>query len=221
VAFSSDGSRFAVRDRTTLDVLVVPSLHQHQALPVSLDPVPVPALFGSALGPDADLLHSDADLDRWRSPSGRTEVAGGRIIDVAADTSVPLSGGSGPGLASAFAFEDGDAVVSRAWCPTTSPRPSQPDTALGPRFRNSARPVDGARAVTWMRLGRHHVSSKCWGSGSRPVRARSSGPGCAELRNRGVRDALIVCCDGLTDFPEVVEATWPQTTVQTSHSSEW
>jgi putative transposase len=38
---------------------------------------------------------------------------------------------------------------------------------------------------------------------------------CAELRNRGVRDVLIVCCDGLSGFPEAVEATWPQSTVQT------
>jgi putative transposase len=38
---------------------------------------------------------------------------------------------------------------------------------------------------------------------------------CAELRNRGVRDVLIVCCDGLTGFPEAVEATWPRSTVQT------
>jgi putative transposase len=38
---------------------------------------------------------------------------------------------------------------------------------------------------------------------------------CAELRNRGIRDVLIVCCDGLTGFSEAVEATWPQTTVQT------
>jgi putative transposase len=38
---------------------------------------------------------------------------------------------------------------------------------------------------------------------------------CAELRNRGVRDVLIVCCDGLTGFTEAVEATWPQATVQT------
>jgi putative transposase len=38
---------------------------------------------------------------------------------------------------------------------------------------------------------------------------------CAELRNRGVRDVLIVCCDGLTGFPEAIEATWPSTTVQT------
>jgi putative transposase len=38
---------------------------------------------------------------------------------------------------------------------------------------------------------------------------------CAELRNRGVRDVLIVCCDGLTGLPEAIEATWPKTTVQT------
>jgi transposase-like protein len=38
---------------------------------------------------------------------------------------------------------------------------------------------------------------------------------CAELANRGVADVLIVCCDGLTGFPEAIEATWPQATVQT------
>jgi transposase-like protein len=30
-----------------------------------------------------------------------------------------------------------------------------------------------------------------------------------------VKDVLIVCCDGLTGFPEAVEATWPEATVQT------
>src|SRR5690606_7103602 len=38
---------------------------------------------------------------------------------------------------------------------------------------------------------------------------------CAELANRGVRDVLIVCCDGLAGLPEAIEATWPQATVQT------
>lgn len=38
---------------------------------------------------------------------------------------------------------------------------------------------------------------------------------CAELANRGVRDVLIVCCDGLSGFPEAIEATWPHATVQT------
>ena len=38
---------------------------------------------------------------------------------------------------------------------------------------------------------------------------------CAELANRGVRDVLIVCCDGLAGLPEAIEATWPQSMVQT------
>lgn len=38
---------------------------------------------------------------------------------------------------------------------------------------------------------------------------------CAELANRGVKDVLIVCCDGLTGFPEAIAATWPAATVQT------
>ena len=37
----------------------------------------------------------------------------------------------------------------------------------------------------------------------------------AELRNRGIQDTLIVCCDGLTGFPEAIEATWPRAIVQT------
>ncbi|MEJ7706747.1 MAG: IS256 family transposase [Nocardioidaceae bacterium] len=37
----------------------------------------------------------------------------------------------------------------------------------------------------------------------------------AELRNRGIQDTLIVCCDGLSGFPEAIEATWPQAIVQT------
>ena len=38
---------------------------------------------------------------------------------------------------------------------------------------------------------------------------------CAELANRGIRDVLIVCCDGLTGFPEAIEATWSRAVVQT------
>lgn len=36
-----------------------------------------------------------------------------------------------------------------------------------------------------------------------------------ELRNRGIADVLIVCCDGLKGLPEAITATWPQATVQT------
>jgi putative transposase len=38
---------------------------------------------------------------------------------------------------------------------------------------------------------------------------------CAELANRGLKDVLIVCCDGLTGFPDAIEATWPHAMVQT------
>jgi transposase-like protein len=36
-----------------------------------------------------------------------------------------------------------------------------------------------------------------------------------DLKRRGVRDILICCVDGLTGFPEAIEATFPLTTVQT------
>ena len=38
---------------------------------------------------------------------------------------------------------------------------------------------------------------------------------CAELANRGVKDVLIVCCDGLSGFPDAIQATWSQAMVQT------
>ena len=36
-----------------------------------------------------------------------------------------------------------------------------------------------------------------------------------ELKQRGVADVLIFCVDGLTGFPEAIEATFPHSTVQT------
>jgi putative transposase len=36
-----------------------------------------------------------------------------------------------------------------------------------------------------------------------------------ELRNRGVVDACIVCCDGLRGMPDAIAATWPEAIVQT------
>jgi len=35
-----------------------------------------------------------------------------------------------------------------------------------------------------------------------------------ELKNRGLNDILIACCDGLTGFPEAIEAVYPQAQVQ-------
>lgn len=36
-----------------------------------------------------------------------------------------------------------------------------------------------------------------------------------ELKNRGVQDILLACCDGLKGFPEAIEAVFPNTVVQT------
>ena len=36
-----------------------------------------------------------------------------------------------------------------------------------------------------------------------------------EIRNRGVIDVLIVCCDGLKGLPDAIEATWPHALTQT------
>lgn len=35
-----------------------------------------------------------------------------------------------------------------------------------------------------------------------------------ELKNRGLEDVLIACIDGLTGFPEAIEAVYPKTEVQ-------
>ena len=35
-----------------------------------------------------------------------------------------------------------------------------------------------------------------------------------ELKNRGVQDVLICCCDGLTGFPAAIEAVYPQAKIQ-------
>jgi putative transposase len=37
----------------------------------------------------------------------------------------------------------------------------------------------------------------------------------SELKNRGVNDVLILCCDGLNGLPDAVEAVWPNADVQT------
>jgi transposase-like protein len=37
----------------------------------------------------------------------------------------------------------------------------------------------------------------------------------AELKNRGIADVLICCCDGLSGLPQAITTTWPATTVQT------
>jgi putative transposase len=51
--------------------------------------------------------------------------------------------------------------------------------------------------------------STCWAFGCNPLRVPSSGSALTQLRNRGVHDVLIACCDGLDDLPEAIETVWP------------
>lgn len=63
--------------------------------------------------------------------------------------------------------------------------------------------LDGAKHVLGLWLGNGDEGAKYWLGVL------------TELRNRGVTDVLIACCDGLTGFGDAIEAVWPQATVQT------
>ena len=63
--------------------------------------------------------------------------------------------------------------------------------------------IDGAKHVLGLWLGSGDEGAKFWLGVL------------TEVRNRGVRDVLIVCCDGLTGFPDAIETVWPQATIQT------
>lgn len=63
--------------------------------------------------------------------------------------------------------------------------------------------VDGRKEVLGLWLGKGDEGAKFWLGVL------------TELRNRGVLDVLIACCDGLTGFGDAIEAVWPQTIVQT------
>jgi putative transposase len=61
--------------------------------------------------------------------------------------------------------------------------------------------------------GRKHVLGVWLGDGGEGAKFWLSV--LTELRNRGVTDVLLVCCDGLKGLPDAIEATWPQALVQT------
>ncbi|MGO9079830.1 MAG: IS256 family transposase [Streptosporangiaceae bacterium] len=65
--------------------------------------------------------------------------------------------------------------------------------------------VDGERDVLGLWAGEHGdgEGAKYW------MRV------CSEIKNRGVRDVLMVVCDGLKGLPDAVNAVWEKTIVQT------
>jgi putative transposase len=61
--------------------------------------------------------------------------------------------------------------------------------------------------------GRKHVLGLWLGSGDEGAKYWLGV--LTELRNRGVADVLVACCDGLSGFGDAIEAVWPHTVVQT------
>jgi putative transposase len=63
--------------------------------------------------------------------------------------------------------------------------------------------LDGRKQVLGLWLGSGDEGSKFWLAVL------------TELKNRGVDDVLIACCDGLSGFADAIEAVWAETVVQT------
>ena len=63
--------------------------------------------------------------------------------------------------------------------------------------------LEGCKHVLGLWLGKGDEGSKYWLGVL------------TELRNRGVLDICIACCDGLTGFSDAIETVWPRATVQT------
>lgn len=63
--------------------------------------------------------------------------------------------------------------------------------------------IDGQKHVLGIWLGKGDEGAKFWLGVL------------TELKNRGVTDVLVACCDGLTGFGDAIESVWPHTVVQT------
>lgn len=63
--------------------------------------------------------------------------------------------------------------------------------------------IDGQKHVLGLWLGKGDEGAKFWLGVL------------TELKNRGVTDVLIACCDGLAGFGDAIETIWPHTVVQT------
>lgn len=75
----------------------------------------------------------------------------------------------------------------------------------------SNRPIYVAMGITL--AGQRDVLGVWAGDGSEG--AKQWGSYLTELRNRGLEDVMIVCCDGLTGLPDAINLVWPLAQVQT------
>ncbi|MFV2179851.1 IS256 family transposase [Actinomadura sp. LOL_016] len=78
--------------------------------------------------------------------------------------------------------------------------------------------TDGEKHVLGIWLARTPAESATAGESARFWTSVTT-----DLRNRGVRDVLIACCDGLKGFEDAIGAAFPATVVQTSsvHTRRW
>ncbi|MEJ2887884.1 WD40 repeat domain-containing protein [Actinomycetospora aeridis] len=119
LAFSTDGRRFAVRSVSAVHLVDTETLAEVDARAVPTDSSAIAALFTELLGPGVALDRSDRNhIDgRWRSPTGRIEVAGGTVTDLVTGERTPLTGGSGRGSESFWSFADDDTVLVESVVP--------------------------------------------------------------------------------------------------------
>ena len=78
-----------------------------------------------------------------------------------------------------------------------------------PAYLAAGTGTDGEKHVLGIWLAKTPLETATSGEG-----ARFWGSVMADLRNRGVTDILIACCDGLTGFEDAIRAAFPHATVQ-------
>jgi putative transposase len=78
-----------------------------------------------------------------------------------------------------------------------------------PAYLAAGTGADGEKHVLGIWLAKTPLEQAAAGEGSRFWASVMT-----DLRNRGVRDILIACCDGLTGFEDAICAAFPHTTVQ-------
>ena len=82
--------------------------------------------------------------------------------------------------------------------------------ASKPAYLAAGIDTDGEKHVLGIWLAKTPLETATAGEGARFWASVT-----ADLRNRGVRDILIACCDGLAGFEDAVHAAFPRTVVQT------
>ncbi|ALE85413.1 transposase [Pseudonocardia sp. HH130629-09] len=101
---------------------------------------------------------------------------------------------------------------AKFWHSVSLFQPDQRASASGDREGCSATALTTAAQVTGSPARRLHPHNQ---APELPERQVEKGSVLTQLRNRGLRDVLIACCDGLTGLPEAITSVFPDAVVQT------